>query len=188
MLDSIKNKIQRTALINLLTFIVTGTQSPAGYAFVPKAEAEKLQKAEPSFIVLDSSVTNAEGQIKATATATAIAALSTPVAEETSSAAAAAKPEPMQFEVVTLATLPPIMRGGSKSDSYPFDKLAVFPNPGNAFFVPVSDARPNPAKSLASTVASATKRYAKSDGRVFTVRKALDASGKLIGAHVIRTK
>jgi hypothetical protein len=43
--------------------------------------------------------------------------------------------------------------GGEK---YPFDAL----QPGQSFFVPATDDNPNPAKSLASTVSSATARYA----------------------------
>lgn len=44
-------------------------------------------------------------------------------------------------------------RGG---EMYPFDLLEV----GQSFFVPNTDAKPNAAKSLASTVSSATARYA----------------------------
>ena len=187
MLDAVKNKIQRSGLIALLQHIVTGTQSAAGYAFAPKAEAEKLFKAEPTFITLDSTVTNGEGQIKAVATQVAIDALTkhnTP---------GEAKPEekkvvtPMNYEIVTLAELPPILRGGHKADSYPFDALNAYPAEGHAFFVPATDAKPNPAKTLASTVASATKRYAGKDQRVFTVRKHV-VDGKVLGAHVIRIK
>jgi hypothetical protein len=191
MFDTVKNKIQRAGLINLLTHIVAGTQSAAGYSYVPKAEADKLAKAEPTFVVLDPSVKNEEGQIKATATQVAIDALSAHSSQPegtSETTPAAAKAEPMNFEIVTLTELPPILRGGVKSDSYPFDKLNAFPEPGNSFFVPVTAARPNPAKTLASTVASATKRYANATPqRVFTVRKAMK-DGKLIGAHVIRTK
>ena len=190
MLDSVKNKIQRSGLIALLQFIVTSTQSEAGYAFVPKAEGEKLFKAEPTFVTLDMTVTNAEGQIKAVATPVAIEALTkhNAPADSATKPAAESKPEPMNYEIVTLTELPPILRGGHKADSYPFDKLNAYPEPGHAFFVPATEARPNPAKTLASTVASATKRYANNGGRVFTVRKSVDKDGKVLGAHVIRTK
>lgn len=43
-----------------------------------------------------------------------------------------------------------------RSSSYPFDALEV----GQSFFVPATEAKPNPRKSLASTVSSATRRYA----------------------------
>lgn len=45
----------------------------------------------------------------------------------------------------------------TKAELYPFDTLEV----GGYIFVPVSESKPNPAKSLASTVSAATKRYAK---------------------------
>jgi len=95
--------------------------------------------------------------------------------------------ETPDYEIVTLTELPPILRGGHKAESYPFDKLTVFPAPGHAFLVPATAAKPNPAKTLASTVASATKRYAKKDGRIFTVRKHT-MDGKCVGAYVIRVK
>ena len=188
MLTTVKNKAQRTALIDLLTFIATSTQSTAGFAFVPKDEAEKLVKAEPTFVTLDASVVNGEGQIKAVATTAGIEALAaqsgTTAASQTTTTGT---PEPMKFERIVLDKLPEINRGGNKSDSYPFAELAA-PTNGkyDSFLVPATDAKPNPAKSLASTVASATKRYASTDKRVFTVRKHV-VDGKLVGALVIRT-
>lgn len=186
MFESVKNKIQKAGLLALLQFIVTGTQSPAGYAFVPKAEAEKLAKAEPTFINIDLSVTNAEDQVKAVASQVAIDALNAATSPGTEAPPEKKVPAPMNYEIVTLTEMPQIMRGGHKADNYPFDKLTIFPNPGNSFFVPSTESKPNPAKSLASTVASATKRYATKDQRVFTVRKSTDAAKP--GAFVIRTK
>lgn len=184
MLDTVKNKSQRQALLSILQFIVAGTQGEAGFAYVPKAEVEKLHKAEPTFVVIDASITNSDGQVKATATQVAIEALSNTASTGDAKPAAAPK-EVMTYEIVTLETLPPILRGGHKAESYPFDKLNAFPAAGNAFFVPATEAKPNPAKTLASTVASATKRY--KGERVFTVRK-VTVEGKVTGANVIRTK
>lgn len=188
MFDSMKNKLQRSALISILQFIATGTQSAAGYAFVPKAEAEKLHKAEPHFVTIDLSVTNKDGLVKVTATKVAIDALSNTASSGNAAAATTTSKEvkePMNYEIVTLTELPPILRGGHKADSYPFAELNAFPATGNAFFVPATEARPNPAKTLASTVASATKRY--KGERVFTVRK-VTVDGKVTGAQVIRTE
>ena len=189
MFTTVKNKAQRTSLIDLLTFIATSTQSTAGFAFVPKDEAEKLVKAEPTFVTLDASVVNGEGQIKAVATTAGIEALAaqsgTTAASQTTTTGT---PEPMKFERIVLDKLPEINRGGNKSDSYPFADLVAPTKDGkyDSFLVPATEAKPNPAKSLASTVASATKRYASSDKRVFTVRKHV-VDGKLVGALVIRT-
>lgn len=183
MLDSVKNKIQRTSLISLLTFIVTGTEGQHGFAFVPKAEVEKLVKAEPSFVVFDETVQNAEGMVKATATQAAIDALAGGgSASATESEASEPAPTTSLYEIVTLEAIPDIMRGGKKADSYPFANLNAYPAKGNAFFVAATDAKPNPAKGLASTIASANKKYSP---KKFTVRKHL-VDGVVKGAHVIR--
>lgn len=67
--------------------------------------------------------------------------------------------------------------GGEK---YPFDQL----QPGQSFFVAATEENPNPAKSLASTVSSATARYAVQVGNeTETITRAvykLDADGKRV--------
>lgn len=45
--------------------------------------------------------------------------------------------------------------GGANSRTYPFDKLEI----GQCIFIPATDERPNPKKSLASTVSGANKRF-----------------------------
>jgi hypothetical protein len=187
MFESVKNKTHKQGFLSLLTFIVGGTQGEAGFAYVPKADAEKLLKVEPTFITLDASVKNAQGQIKAVATSVAIEAL-TNQAGNTAQSEPAAQKETVTtttYEIRTLTVLPAILRGGKKADSYPFEKLAAFPDAGNSFFVPATEAKPNPAKNLASTVASANKRY--KGVKEFTVRKET-IEGKTTGALVIRTK
>ncbi len=52
--------------------------------------------------------------------------------------------------------VPSPSRGGRGRSLYDFESLAV----GGFIFVPATDEKPNPAKSLASTVSSATKRSA----------------------------
>lgn len=189
-LASVKNKINRNALFNLLVFIAEGTKS-AGFAFVPLEEAKKLQKAEPTFIAIDENVKNESGQVKATATDTAIKALDGSGASidetttETASTPAAA--EPVKYEYVKLAGIPEIQRGGKKGDSYAFDSLKPYPNEPHAIFIPKSEARPNPAKSLAGTVGSANKRtYPGPDTkRTFTIRRFVHSG--IEGALIIRT-
>jgi len=65
--------------------------------------------------------------------------------------------------------LPTIKRGGRGGEVYPFDEMGV----GQSFFVAASADKPNPAKSLASTVSSATARYAvpAEDGSTKTNKK-----------------
>lgn len=64
-----------------------------------------------------------------------------------------------QFEIET-APLPARKRGSNAKSIYPFDALEV----GQRFFVPATEEMPNPGKSLASTVSSASKRYATENG------------------------
>lgn len=61
----------------------------------------------------------------------------------------------MSFEIESDVPLPVAKRGGTRTSAYPFDKLEV----GQSFFVAPSEKHPQPAKSLASTVSGATKRY-----------------------------
>lgn len=87
---------------------------------------------------------------------------------ETPQAAPAVK---TKFAVVTSVPIPTAKRGAG-AGLYPFDTLPV----NGSFFVPATAEKPTPAKSLASTVSSATKRYAESDKRVFIVRSVSDGA------------
>lgn len=58
---------------------------------------------------------------------------------------------PIQFELPEAGK-----RGGARPEQYPFSSLEV----GGAFFIPATAAKPDPATEFASTVASATKRFA----------------------------
>lgn len=80
-------------------------------------------------------------------------------------------------------TMPP-SRGGRNRSVYPFDALTV----GQSFHVPASEAKPNPAKSLASTVSSANKRNAKDGGNKskFEVRSVDANDPRGAGARVWR--
>jgi hypothetical protein len=84
------------------------------------------------------------------------------------------------FAIDTDVTIPTIKRGGAgRQPTFPFENLEV----GQSFHVPVSEERPEPAKTLASTVSSANARYAKETGEFETVTVktyAEDASGKRI--------
>ena len=78
----------------------------------------------------------------------------------------------------------PAGRGGRNANVYPFDQLGV----NQSFHVPATEAKPNPAKSLASTVSSATKRYAdQTPARKFVVRSVDASDPRGAGARVWRT-
>ena len=75
-----------------------------------------------------------------------------------------------QFNIDTGVPIPAIKRSGAATSIYPFDALEV----GQSFFVPATDEMPNPGKSLASTVSSASKRYATENGTRTINRKNKD--------------
>lgn len=73
----------------------------------------------------------------------------------------------------------PATKRGRQGDTYPFDKMGV----GQSFFIAATAEKPNPAKAMASTVSSATARYAVGTGEFETVKVkqyAVDESGKRV--------
>lgn len=73
---------------------------------------------------------------------------------------------PSAFVLEDNVEMPKSGRGGRKGDTYPFDKMAV----GQSFFIAATAEKPNPAKAMASTVSSATARYAVGTGEFQTVK------------------
>lgn len=65
-----------------------------------------------------------------------------------------------KFPIIKNIKLPAISRAGAAKSDYDFDELET----GDGFFVPATEKMPNPGKSLASTVSSASKRYATENG------------------------
>ena len=74
----------------------------------------------------------------------------------TNTAAPVAAAAPSAFAIEDGFAVPTASGRGRGGNTYPFDALNV----GQSFFVPNSEDKPNAAKSLASTVSSATARYA----------------------------
>src|SRR5690606_13305268 len=60
------------------------------------------------------------------------------------------------FALIDGAVLPE-GRAPRASSVYPFETMNV----GQSFFIPATEAKPNPSKSMASTVSSANKRFRK---------------------------
>lgn len=91
--------------------------------------------------------------------------------EATSETAATGKTEKVKtmFQIEDNVPVPAISGRGRGGETYPFEQLEV----GQSFFVPNSESKPNAAKSLASTVSSATARYAvpSEDGATKTNKK-----------------
>lgn len=70
------------------------------------------------------------------------------------------------YQIETGVPIPAKVRR-TRQTEYPFDQLNV----GDSFFVPATEERPDPTRALASTVASASKRYATQDGTRTVTRK-----------------
>lgn len=80
-------------------------------------------------------------------------------------------PRSSSFQVMDGLPIPTGPKRGRGSNVYPFDTMNV----GQHFRIPATAENPNPAKSVASTVSSATRRLAP---KTFTVRSIEDGSGK----------
>lgn len=71
------------------------------------------------------------------------------------------------FEIDDGVPMPTARGGGRTSILYPFDKLEV----GQSFHIAATADKPNPSKSIASTVSAATKKYATETGETKTTPK-----------------
>jgi hypothetical protein len=119
----------------------------AGSFVYTSAEAHK-QALESGLVEVNPSMTNEAGELATRATQKGIDSMSQ------TNTAPKSKP---QFTIEDDVALAPVAgRGRTGGETYPFDQLKV----NQSFFVPNSDERPNVAKSLASTVSSANRRYA----------------------------
>lgn len=84
------------------------------------------------------------------------------------------------FEIVDGLPMPPkAARGGQKVELYPFSKLNV----GGSFFIPATEKNPNPAKTFASTIGSAQRRFGTKTGETRTTAK-----GKVVPVIVATRK
>uniref|UniRef100_A0AAU6W056 Uncharacterized protein n=1 Tax=Pseudomonas phage Pavpe01 TaxID=3138545 RepID=A0AAU6W056_9VIRU len=146
-------KLNKAALA-LLAVIVTATQSEAGFAYAAAKDAKQL--IADGLVEQNEGMSNEAGEFATRATEKGIAMQlneNTNAADSGTDSAASATVS--SFAVVADIPMPGASRGGRSNETYPFDKLAA----GQSFFVPATDAKPNPAKSLASTVTSANERY-----------------------------
>lgn len=75
---------------------------------------------------------------------------------------------PTAFKLVSGVPIPSVKRRGGKGAAvYPFEQMEV----GQSFFIAATAEKPNPAKSLTSTTASATRRFATPNGEREIERK-----------------
>lgn len=146
--------------------------------YVPESVFAPL--VEAGLVEINTAMTNEAGEVATRATQKGIDSLqsngdNTSEASEASANSETAATETgktqkvkTMFKIEDSIPVPTSSRGRG-GNVYPFDELAV----GQSFFVPNSEDKPNAAKSLASTVSSATARYAvaSEDGATKTNKK-----------------
>lgn len=199
-LENKAQKMKREALEALPRIVAATNESEGGYTFCTVEIVAYLEK--NGLAEGNAEIKNEHGAIACRATQKGIETVMTKETEGTVEAVAAPA---MIFEIETVP-LPPAKRGGPGvgNTKYPFDKLEV----GQSFFVPATADKPEPWKSLGSTVTSATARFdelvTNADGspkmrenrkgnivqevkhtRVFVIRK--DKKGDVEGARIGRT-
>lgn len=191
--------VDTATLSNIVAATVAG-----GFVYVAEAVAAPLVAA--GYIETNAEMKDEAGNIAARSTDAGNALINSantaPAAAQPGATTAEAPKSKPSFEIEDNVPLPTIKRGGIGGTTYPFDALNV----GQSFHVAASEDKPNPAKSLASTVSSATARYAVEvkdangnpvlgeDGkpqmqntRVFSVRTVGKDDPKGPGARVWRT-
>lgn len=127
--------------------IIQATQTGSFVYTSPKAHAKALAD---GLVEINADITNDAGEFATRATEKGIESMNAP---QSQAAPAAAKPS---FAIESGVPLAPIVGRGRSGETYPFELLQV----GQSFFVPNTEENKNVAKSLASTVSSATRRYA----------------------------
>jgi hypothetical protein len=157
-----------------LNFAALATIVAAGEAgtYAPAVEIDGLAAA--GLVEINRDLNDGHGNMAVRATAAGVAK----VAE--GSTASVASTASTGFEIgdvpddILSAASEKRRAGRSGGEKYPFDALEV----GKGFFVPATEKMPEPAKSLASTVSSATARYAEETEEDETVTVKTYATGE----------
>lgn len=165
-----KPNIAAAAALNMVALAAIVNAGEAG-TYGPIADVQPLSNA--GLVEINPEMTDASGNVAVRATAAGIAKM----AEGASTPAPAAKSNfaiaDVPTDILTAANEKRrAARGGG--EKYPFDALEI----GKGFFVPATEKMPEPAKSLASTVSSATARYAEETGEMETVTQKTYATGE----------
>lgn len=127
--------------------------------FVYTSAAIHTPLIEAGLVEVNPTMSNEAGELATRATEKGIATVSKNDTQETAAVAAAATAPAAKssgFVIEANIPVPSISGRGRTGTTYPFDKMDV----GQSFFVANDESKPNAAKSLASTVSSATARYA----------------------------
>ena len=171
-----KSAAKKTAEIATVIGLAEIVAAGANGLFTPAAVHGPL--VEAGLVEINPAMVNEAGEIATRATQKGIESLDggaivvdNATTEANSAIAETGKTEKVKtmFLIKNDVPVPEISGRGRGGNVYPFEVLEV----GQSFFVPNSESKPNAAKSLASTVSSATARYAvpAEDGSTKTNKK-----------------
>lgn len=144
----VKSLKDRKMYQDLFKFIVEATNTPAGYATAPASHVREIAAQYPDYLLV-SGDPDPGGNVRVSATPAGIAALGGVAA------AAPVETAASMFTIDDGFIVPPSARGVARTETYPFTPMQV----GQSFFVPATEAKPNPAKSLNSTINSTNRRF-----------------------------
>ena len=171
-----KSAAKKTAEIATVIGLAEIVAAGANGLFTPAAVHGPL--GEAGLVEINPAMVNEAGEIATRATQAGIESLDSgaivvdnATTEANSAIAETGKTEKVKtmLQIEDNVPVPAISGRGRGGNVYPFDQLAV----GQSFFVANDESKPNAAKSLASTVSSATARYAvpAEDGSTKTNKK-----------------
>lgn len=149
--------------LEILTSIGTAQQSDPFYLMVSEASVKTYVK--QGLVEVNRDITDEDFKVAARLTAAGIEYVNNnnnlPEISTTSITPTAQKEPTVSntFEIVSNVPVPVSKRGAGlcgRKCKYPFDALEV----GQMFFVPASDAQPEPWKGMVGVVSGANKRYA----------------------------
>jgi hypothetical protein len=145
--------IAASAALNMAALAVIVNAGEAG-TYAPASEIEGLATA--GLVEVNAELNDGHGNMAVRATAAGIAKLAEGSTAPTTAPASTAFAIGDVPDDILSAASEKRRAGRQGGEKYPFDALEV----GKGFFVPATEKMPEPAKSLASTVSSATARYA----------------------------
>lgn len=155
-----------------LATIVAATNSDAGMCYMTEKSVQVLVDA--GYVECNIAMTDPNDAKKVAVRATQTGVAYEHDAPATTEGTTTMESPATAFAIEDDVKIPAIKRTGSATSVYPFDALVV----GQSFFVPATDEMPNPGKSLASTVSSASKRYATENG-TRTINRRNKKSGEM---------
>jgi hypothetical protein len=153
-----------TINVRKLKEIADATAGSPGYAFVSADDGQELVSA--GYIVTNPDMANDQGERAAKITDAGKAFLDSQSTAPASSSSASANFTVMSGFVPPASRRRGAVRGAGAPDKYRFKQLEV----RDYFFVPATAERPDPFKSLQSTVSSANRRFSESTGETKVIK------------------